>query len=88
MKTFEDNMANIPTLKIASEVRVKDPLSEVTRKERKALLAVSLLGTPTGIVGESRITESPDSICAAGTVREYLPDTAAVAIILFVVELS
>lgn len=38
-------MADSPTPKTtASEVRIRDPLSEVTRKERKALLAVSLLG--------------------------------------------
>lgn len=61
------------------EVLVKDPLTEVTRKERVYLLAVSLIGiaiVTTGLV--------PSRIAALGIVLDQ-PDRAALLILLAVV---
>ena len=79
------HLADLSPIATQSQVRVRDPLSEVTRQERRALLAVSLLGITvkrTGLI--------PNEIEALGlkfasTDQRALLEILAVVIAYFVI---
>jgi hypothetical protein len=72
-------MAEATTPKTLTEIRVRDPLSDVTRKERKALLAASLIGlfiAKTGLL--------PTEVSALGVKFDFSDQKAILGVLALV----